>query len=298
MTLPNFLIIGAAKTATTSLWKYLRQHPQIYMSASKEPRFFAFEGETLNFRGPGDSEEIAITDLETYSALFNKVTHEIAIGEATTMYLWSPKAPERIRYHIPHTKLIAFLRDPVERAFSNFQHLVQQGREPIQDFSQAIAAEEQRIQEGWWPFWYYKQQGMYSAQLKRYFALFERDQIKIYFYEDFKKTPLNIIQDVFKFLNVDSEFIPDLSQKARKSHPIPKNKALHKFLTQANPIKSMLKPLLPTKMRQQVIAQIQEKNLTKPQLNPEVRRHLIEDYREDILNLQNLLGRDFSQWLE
>jgi len=81
MTLPNFLVIGAGKSGTTSLYQYLRQHPQIYMSPLKETRFFAVEGENLPFRGPADSRFTLVTHIESYRALFQDVSTEVAIGE-------------------------------------------------------------------------------------------------------------------------------------------------------------------------------------------------------------------------
>ncbi|NEO03736.1 MAG: hypothetical protein F6K50_53185 [Moorea sp. SIO3I7] len=102
MTMPNFLIIGAAKAGTTSIYRYLKQHPQIYMSPAKEPRFFAFEGENLDFRGLGDEKEAdsIVTNIDDYRALFKKVNNQVAIGEASTSYLYIAKSVERIKYYI------------------------------------------------------------------------------------------------------------------------------------------------------------------------------------------------------
>src|SRR4029079_10146943 len=96
--LPNFLVIGAAKSGTTSLYHYLRQHPQIFMSRIKEPRFFALEEDPLDWRGPGDerSRGESITTLDAYLDLFEAVDGELAVGEASVLYLDHPKAPDRI----------------------------------------------------------------------------------------------------------------------------------------------------------------------------------------------------------
>ncbi|MEQ9369770.1 MAG: sulfotransferase [Coleofasciculus chthonoplastes F3-SA18-01] len=300
MIMPNFLIIGAAKTGTTSLYRYLKQHPQIYMSPAKEPKFFAYEGETLNFCGPDDSEEAksVVTHIDAYQALFNKVTNEIAIGEASTIYLYSPNAVKRIKHYIPHVKLITMLRNPIDRAYSNFLHLVYQGREPLTDFAQALAQEEQRILDNWWPFWHYKKRGLYYVQLKRYVDVFERDQIKVYIYEDFQNNLFNILPDIFQFLEVNETFIPCLSERVRESRRAPKNKTLYALFNKPNPIKSMLKPLFSEKLRQQVTFTVNNGNLVKPKVSQEVRKQLVEFYREDILELQELLQRDLSKWLE
>ena len=184
--MPNFLIIGAAKSGTSAIYHYLKQHPQIYMSPIKEPYFFAFEGEKLNFQGPGLTiNESSIKEIESYRNLFQGVSDEVAIGEASTLYLYIPKAPTLIKQYVPNIKLIAILRNPVDRAYSSFMHLIRDQQEPITDFAQALKAEESRIQNNWGFLWRYQDIGFYSVQLKRYFEKFDRSQIKVYLYDYF-----------------------------------------------------------------------------------------------------------------
>lgn len=305
MTMPNFLVIGAAKAGTTALYHYLNQHPEIYMSPVKETNFFALEGEELNFCGPGDQAVLrrskivsSVTSIEEYRGLFGRVSGEKAIGEASPLYLYSPKAPERIRHYIPEAKLIAVLRNPVERAYSNFLMMIRYGsREPITDFSRALQEEERRIKDNWEHTWHYKRMGFYHAQLKRYFDTFDRDQIRVYLYEDLTDKSDGVLQHIFRFLDVDDTFSPDMSSRHNVSG-IPKNKALHDFLRKKHPIKSILKPLTPEGLRQRIITSLQNRNLEKPPLSPEVRRQLVEAYREDILKLQDLIQRDLTKWLE
>ncbi len=293
--MPNFLIIGAAKAGTTALHTYLQQHPQIYMTPEKETNFFAFEGETLNFHGPGDEAigQFSITDLPTYQAEFRGVQNETAIGEACPLYLYSSKAPERILAYLPNVRLIAILRNPVERAYANFLHLVRDNREPQRDFAQALQAEKVRIENNWEWFWHYNQLGYYATQLKRYYKIFAPSQIRVYLYEDLHESPLRIIQDIFRFLQVEDGFVPDMSLRPNKSG-IPKNPLLHQLLRKPNRLKSLLKPLFPASLRQK----IQHNNLVTPPLSPEVRRQLRDLYREEILACQDLIGRDLSPWLE
>ena len=299
MTMPNFLVIGAAKAGTTSLYNYLKEHPQIYMSPHKEPRFFALEGKPIDFQGPGDLTRFKfVTNIESYLALFEEVYHEVAIGEASPWYLYVPQAPKRIKNHIPNAKLIAILRDPVERAYSNFLHAVSEELEPLNDFTQAMEAEEERIRHNWSYRWHYKQKGFYSVQIKRYYALFDRDQIRFYLYDDFITSPMSVMQDIFRFLGVDDTFVPNTSQKHNVSR-LPKNKMLDKLFRQPNSMKSLLKPFFPSSLRKQVKTNLINLNFQKkPQLLPEVRKQLIEEYREDILRLQELIQRDLSAWLK
>lgn len=313
MIMPNFLIIGAAKAGTTALHHYLKQHPQIYMSPVKETNFFAFEGEKIDFSGPDDRKLInrySVNNLEAYQALFKNALNETAIGEACPSYLYRQKAPERIRHYIPDAKLIAILRNPVERAYSSYLMHVREGREQLTNFAQALREEETRIRNNW-GWGHYVNQGFYYAQLKRYFDLFSRSQIKVYLYEDFRDNVVSLLQDILRFIDVDETFVPDMSIRHNVSGT-PKNKVLHTCLTGlhsqmigTNPIKTGLKLLLPARLEAFLAKEYDnfrdkyfQRNLVKPQLSSEVSKQLIEVYREDILKLQNLIQRNLSQWLE
>lgn len=295
--MPNFLIIGAAKAGTTSLYYYLSQHPQIYMSPSKEPRFFALEGETLAFRNPDKGiNETSITQLENYLKLFEGVKDEVAIGEASPLYLYSEKAVERIKYYIPHVKLIAILRNPVDRAFSCYTHLIREGIEPF-SFEGGLKEEESRIRDNWAHLWHYRQAGYYYPQLKRYFKNFGREQIKIYLYEDLNKNSTEIAQDAYRFLGVDDSFAPDLTRMNVSG--VPKIRLLQTLLGTQNPVRSALKRILPKSLRKNVAKEMRQWNLeNKLQLDSAVRMQLIEDYRKDILKLEGLIERDLHNWLE
>ena len=294
MTLPNFLIIGAAKAGTTALHRYLQQHPQIYMTPTKETNFFAFEGQEINFQGIGDEalKDFSITDLETYQAQFAEVTGEKAIGEACPAYLYYPEAASRIKQYIPDARLIVILRNPVDRAYANFLHTVRDDRETHQDFALALQDEATRIANNWEWFWHYIQVGFYGKQLKHYYEIFPASQIKVYLYENLKANSIALLQDIFRWLEVDDTFVPDMALRPNKSG-MPKNKLIHQILTKPNPLKTVLKPLFPAKIRQK----IQHQNLNTPQISQEVRQQLLDLYRSDILHCQDLINRDLSGWL-
>ncbi|MGK7947666.1 MAG: sulfotransferase [Xenococcaceae cyanobacterium] len=297
--MPNFLVFGAAKSGTTSIYKYLEQHPDVFMSSFKEPGFFAFEGETPTLNGPGAQKWVdkwVVTDLESYQKLFTDYNGEKAIGEASPYYIYYPKSAATIYKHVPNIKLIAILRNPVDRAFSNYVWAVRDRAESITDFQDALAAEENRIKENWGPKWHYKNQGFYYRQLKPYYELFKKEQIKIYLYENFVKQPVAVMQDIFDFLEIDDSFVPDMSRKHNTSR-IPKNKFWHQFLDKPNPFKSIIKPLLPLDFRQNLKQNAKEKNLFKPTITSGIRQQLIAEYREDISKLQDLIGQDLSKWL-
>ena len=294
--MPNFFIIGAQKAGTTSLYYYLKQHPQVYMSPRKEPHFF--EGMHSEYRKRGRTLP-PVTDLGDYQGLFEGVTDEKAIGEASASYLYSPKAPALIERSVPDAKLIAVLRNPADRAYSNFVHCVQVGREPLASFAPALQAEEKRVRENWGPLWHYKQKGFYYAQVKRYFNMFGQDRVKVYLYDDLEDEPFGMLRDIFRFLDVDETFVADLSIE-HNTAGLPRNKSIYavaKRLASRNPALkvTLLERFLPAGPRRYVKDQVFVK---PPPLAAEVRRQLIDSYKEDILKLQELIQRDLSPWLE
>src|SRR5918997_438225 len=166
MTMPNFLIIGAMKSGTTALYYYLEQHPEIYMSPVKEPNFFSSQEQ--------ENAADAVTHIGTYQHLFRGVSGQKAIGEAPHSYLYEPGAAAEIRRYSPDAKLIAILRNPIDRAHSHFLHMVRSGTEPLDDFARALQEDvvgihKERI------FQDYIGRGLYYDQLKRYFNAFSRD---------------------------------------------------------------------------------------------------------------------------
>ncbi|MCE2661872.1 MAG: sulfotransferase [Microcystis sp. M53603_WE2] len=300
MALPNFLIIGAAKAGTTSLYDWLNQHPQIYMTPIKETNFFAFEGEKISYPKGSISEGYLDgfkTSFESYMEQFQGVTNEIAIGEASPSYLYHAKAAARIKYYCPDVKLIAILRDPVERAYSQFLHHAREGFENCLDFSAALREEDNRILNKWWWGYFYVDGGFYYTQLQRYFEKFDSSKIKVYLYEDLRSNRYDLIKDIFQFLEVDDNFIPDTSTKYNVTG-IPKNKFLHELLSKQNFLKTSVKAIMPQGLRRKLAMNLKNANLVKPEFSLEIRKQLIEIYREDILKLQNLIQRDISSWLQ
>ena len=168
MTRPNFIIIGVAKAATTSLHHYLDQHPQVFMSPVKETNFFACDetcgGRCLRAEDAPGPPRFRVRTLEAYEALFAEVGDEIAIGETSPRYFDCHTAPQRIQRCMPHVKLVASLRNPADRAFSGFLMRVRKGRTEM-GVREALTPESHHVREGF-----------YYPSLKRYFAVFPRDQ--------------------------------------------------------------------------------------------------------------------------
>lgn len=295
--LPNFLVIGAAKAGTTALWQYLRQHPELYMSPHKEPRFFALYGRPVNFRGPGDMTEFNfVTELEAYQELFAGVRDEKAIGEVSPWYLYVETAAPAIRKLLPDVKLVAILRDPVERAFSNYLHAVNEGLEPLPTFREAMDAEEARIRDNWSPRFHYKSKGFYYRQLQHYLEYFDRGQLRIYLYEDLINEPEAMFADLFEFLGVDPGFRVDTGKRHNESRPV-RSRTLRQLLEGRNVIRRGARLLVPGPLRAAIRERVSALNTgQKPRLSGRDREYFIEVYRDDMTKLEAFLECDLSRW--
>lgn len=298
--LPNFLVLGTAKAGTSSLYMYLRQHPEIFLSPQPELNFFAHDGRDLNFRGPEDMKYIwddsLVANYGDYCKQFNDAGGETAIGEVSTHNLYGAQAPAVIKRYLPNVKMIAMLRHPVDRAFSAFAHMVRDGREETGDFRQALEREAARIRDNWEPLWHYQSMGYYGIQLSRYFETFDRKQIRVYIYDDFVARPLEIMQDIFGFIGVDTAFQPRMSEKYNESM-MPRSKQLHEMMMNKSFVRSATRSLIPAAGRSRIRRFLLERNAKRLNLPSDIRLELTESYKEDIRLLEGLLDRDLSHWL-
>lgn len=299
---PTFLIIGAAKAGTTSLYHYLRQHPDVFMPEVKEPRVFAYLDDPPAMEGPGDraSNEAAgaVYTLDAYRSLFEEAGDVQAAGEASVNYLYSETAPRRIHEHLPDVQLIAVLRNPIERAYSHYLHLLRSGREPLEDFQAALDAEEKRRKQGWEWSWHYTRMGFYHEQLTRYLEHFGRDQLSIYLFDDFREDNLAVTQDVFRTIGVDASFVPSDSVTHAKTG-VPISDWFQSFLLNPDhPIRRAARQVLPETVRTRGVKVLQNLNLSKPDMDPSVRAKLSDLYADEVRRLETLLDRDLSHWLE
>ena len=297
MTLPNFLVIGAMKAGTTSLYKYLGQHPEIFLSPIKEPGFFAFEGERpevyRHFR-----HEPFVTTIEAYKDLFRGVTDEQAVGEMSTQYLDFPQSAARIRHYIPSARLIAVLRHPVDRAFSYYVMRLRGGQESVADFSQAIRREKACLEKGIKVKSPYISKVSYYDSLRVFFDTFDKRQMKIMLYDDLYQNPQEFIRNIFGFLNVDDNFLPDLSAR-HNTGGVQRNSAIGALLNKPNPIRAAARLILPRAIRERYREKILAHNLMPPpSLDPQLRSELMLHFRPEIKKLQDLISRDLSHWIE
>lgn len=271
--LPNFFLVGAPKAGTTSLYHYLDQHPEIYMSSIKEPNFFSAEIREENF-DPALRPEVArdarslreyldgpmsekrfggiVTNWEDYLRLFANAENQTALGDASVCNLWSPTASEQIAARIPDAKILVMLRDPAERAYSQYHHGVGDGA--IRWSFREHIERNLRHRSGQFCVEYpFLELGLYSQQLSRYLDRFGKN-VWIGFYEDFSERPVQVCQEIFRFLGVSTEFSPDMGKRY-----LPAGKA-------------------------------------GETMDSSDRDYLVNFYREDVRKLARLVGRNLDHW--
>jgi Sulfotransferase family len=295
---PNFFLVGAAKSGTTALYRHLREHPDVFLPEVKEPRFFAHDpGDRTQYGGPGAQALVdsVVKDPAEYEALYAGANGETAVGDASPAYLPSPGAAARIRAAVPHARIVAVLRDPVERAFSHFVDNVQSGWEPERDFDRVLALRERREAERWWRKWNYVGHGFYGEQLQRYFDAFERDRIRVYLYEELQSDPRALVADLLEFLGVDPSVELDVSGRHNVSG-VPRSERVQRLLGARSPVRRALKPLLPSSARRRLRTGVERRNMHKPEMSASARATLRETYRADVERLEALIGRDLSAW--
>lgn len=211
--LPDFVLLGAPKCGTSALHAALARHPQLYLSEPKEPKFFLTDGPPpASGGGPGDVATWGehVWRRSDYEALFADAPPGARCGESTVFYLYDLAAQRRIRALLPDARLIAVLRDPVERAHSNWAHLRGAGLEPEPDFLTALDREQERIDAGWAHFWHYAAQGRYGGQLEHLFGLFPTDQVLLLRYRELRDEPAETVARVCRFLGVRSDEVTDV----------------------------------------------------------------------------------------
>jgi hypothetical protein len=279
--LPTFLIVGAAKAGTTSLYEYIRQHPEAFMPEVKEPHYF-INGHLI--------------DRDSYSQLFVKGIHKKARGEASTGYLYSPESPEWIRGELGEIKIIVLLGNPADRAFSLYNWMVMEGYEKSPTFEDALRREPERFADEdfrisaphFFPDYLSYRTGLYCEQVTRYLDTFGRDHVGVWLFEELVRKPCEVCAEVFEFLNIDPRFVPNIGVHNRSRLPW------------STSLQFWFRNRAPACLGRRVVGHAMRLNLEcgHRAIKPNAVLHsLLERYREDIGRLQKLIGRDLCCWL-
>jgi Sulfotransferase family len=205
-TVPNFLIVGAARSGTTGLVEGLRSHPHVYVTEPKEPHYFALHGQTPHFAGPGDAHtinKVAITDRDSYLALYPERHDFLAMGDGSvsTMYYHERALPEVVEIN-PDMRLVVLLREPIARAYSSHQYMRARGFEPHEDFLQAVDEEPARKAANYHHLWHYTSMSMYADAIEALQKTVPAERLGVWFYDDLDRDYEGTVRDVLRFLDV------------------------------------------------------------------------------------------------
>jgi len=294
---PNFFIVGAPKCGTTSMYEYLQQHPNIFMSYIKELHYFGTDmhgKKHWNKKGKSDDD---------YLAYFEGWNGEEHIGEASVYYLFSERAAQEIHDFNPDARIIAMLRNPVDMLYSMYHQKRFSGGETLPTFEEALAAEPKRKAEGAPRRLYYREIATYTPQVKRYFDVFGRDQVRVIIFDDLKADVEAVYRDTLRFLGADDTFEADL--RVHNPNTVVRSKRIRNFLK--NPpswyisLLKVGKRTLPVGVRdrgRRLIKSANSMKATRQPMKPETREELKEYYRLEVQRLSELLGRDLTHWCE
>lgn len=282
------------------MYEYLRSHPQVFMSPVKETNFFALDGSPAHFQGPGDEVGInrdSVWDARAYAALFADAQAQPGIharGEASPLYLYDERAPERAA-RAGGLRAVAILRHPVERAFASWLHKRRDGFETIEDFAGALAQEPERRAANWEFLWHYEAVGHYPRQLQRWFDALGRDRVCVVLQDDLEADGAAVMARVFSFIDADPSFLVDTSRRYNPSGEV-RNAALQQALTRGRVVRGVARRVLPAKLRERVHGRLSAANLRKPEMPAGTRAELVARYASDIDELESMLNRDLSSW--
>ncbi len=299
MALPDFLLVGAPKAGTTALHVALAMHPQLYLSPVKEPKFFLTDGAPpAGPGGPGDAQTFRhyVWRRSDYAALFDAAPAGTRKGESTTLYLRDPAAHTRIAATVPDARLVAVVRDPVDRAHSNWTHLRSAGLEPEPDFLRACSLEESRAERGWGPFWRYVELGRYGAQLAHLFSVFPREQVHVVLYRDLRLDPVGTLDRICTFLGVDTGLVR--SVPAENVTAAVAGSRVDRLVGRVLPVLDRMPGSVHGRVVPAVRRHLQREQRQRAPLTPAERVALLPSFLGDIALLEAVTGMRLDHWRE
>ena len=275
-------------------------HPGLYLSQIKEPKFFLTDGPPPTRGGPGDALTYRehVWERDKYEALFDAAPAGALRGEATPFYLYDGDALRRIHDLLPAAKLIVVIRDPVERAHSNWTHLWSAGLEPVGDFVRACAEEDRRIAAGWAPFWHYAGLGRYGEQLARAFSLFPREQVLVLRYRLLIDDPAATLDRICGFLGVETGVLSEIPRENVTAHPEPTlaHRAASLGMRASAEVGRLLPGRAATAATYRLERFLQRGRRERQPLSWEQRQAVLPKFTADIKLLESVLDEDFSDW--
>lgn len=304
MRTPNFFIVGKPKSGTTSLHAMLQQHPDVFMSPVKEPHHFARDHIENSLKRRRGYRGLPYRDRDAYLALFEGARDEKIVGESSTNYLYSRVAAREIAAFEPNAKILMFLRDPVDFLYSFHSQAVRAGQEDVGDFRKALDLEETRKAGKRIPSstsnpaaLFYTDQAKYCEQVRRFLDAFDRTQVKILIYEDFRDDNFAVCREVFEFLGVDPTFVPEVVE-ANPTRGVRASRLVNWVIYHWDRKDGSIKQRAPAWLTRPVgllgrALFFTSRPLTP--LDPELERTLRERFRPEVEALSELVGIDLVE---
>jgi hypothetical protein len=300
---PDFLIAGAPKAGTTALHAALARHPEIFVSSPKEPKYWLCDdAPPPHYGGPGDrhSQQEWMWRRADYDALWVDARPDQVRGESTPFYLWSRGAHRRIGEALPDVRIIAVVRDPIDRAYSNWMHLWCDGLEPVADFPAAFALEQERIARGYAPFWRYRELGLYGEQLQHLYQHVDRSQVLVMRYRDLVDSPAESVDKACAFLGVATGLVDSIPKDNSRTYVSPGwRPRVFGPVVRAGAWAAQFAPPEVWRTASPAITRrlVGHAEAVRPHLSPEQREALVPAFADDIALLGSLTGDDYSAWL-
>lgn len=270
MTLPDFLVVGGQKCGSTSFARQLAEHPEIFMSPTKEPNFFSFEEQWRQGLG-------------WYTSLFEGAAAAKAVGEASTTYTWHPThpgVPARIADLLPNARFLYLVRNPVDRAVSHYLH-IWYDRRTSEPFEKAVESIPRLIDYG-----------RYYWQIEQYLPYFSPERWLVLVFEDFIGDPLRVHRQVFRWLKVDPHFVPSDLSPANVTSDKGRTPGAVRWALDCRPVRRIGATLLPLRVRNWLRGMGPQQE--KPQVSAALRRRLWERFLPDVEALSRFVGRDLQ----
>jgi hypothetical protein len=302
MALPDFLIVGAPKAGSTALHVALAKHPQLHLSGVKEPKFFLCdEAPPAPQHGPGDAHSARewIWRRDEYEALFAGAPAGTLRGESTPLYLADFAAHERMARLVPSARLVVIVRDPVDRAYSNWTHLWSDGLEPVADFVEACSLEEERVRRGWAPFWRYLGLGRYGEQLQHLRTSFDPAAIHVLRYRELVERPDDALDGICRFLGVDEGLVSVVPSENVSTFvdDTPLNTVVRAGIRGCASLGAHLPPQVWRTASKPLLKALKRQHANRPELSPAQRSELAGNFVDDVALLERLTGESFDDWL-
>lgn len=294
---PSFIIAGVARCGTTSLYHYMKQHPEIGFPTQKEPKYFSSIYLQFPHNGIGDNtvDKIIVKDKDKYFDLFSKLENFKAIGEASSDYLYFHEyTVDAIKKELGDIPIIFSIRNPIERAYSAYNNLVRDGRESL-EFMEALKKEKERIADNWDWMWAYKGGGLYADAIEHFQNEFSN--VKVVLFDDLENEPNKVLKEIFEFLNVDSSLIVNSETKYSHSGK-PKNAFIAMLTDRNNKIIYTLRRTVMSFVPRSLLEKIASKMLNKDDIPFEAKQYLQDFFKKDIEKLEKLISRDLCNWKE